>query len=135
MKRFCHTLIVPLSQLIVVAPSPALIINYPQLVALTPSPANIFPNTLAPNVPDNNNNNNNNNNTIIIPVFYFFASFSFISLASFIIKPKSSRGLALTVFMIYSIPSLEFFFWIAPSVADAAAVNPNDLSKLLAIMV
>ena len=58
----------------------------------------------------------------------------------FIKNPDSSRGL--TIFMILLISSLEItnivvpdlniFLWIATSVPDAAAVNPNGIKTLLA---
>ena len=62
---------------------------------------------------------------------------------SFVNKPDSLRDLI--IFMILFISSLEiinvvlldpniffFFFWIAASVADAAAVDPNGIKMLLA---
>ena len=70
----------------------------------------------------------------------FFALFLIVSLTSFINKPKSSRGS--TILMISSISSLEIikvvnpdpnnFLWIAASVADVAAINPNGIKTLLA---
>ena len=70
----------------------------------------------------------------------FFASFLIVSLTLFINNSDSSRDL--TVFMISLISALEIinfvkpdwniFFWIAASVADAAAVNCNGIKTILA---
>ena len=70
----------------------------------------------------------------------FFVSFLIVSLTPFINNPDSSREL--TIFIISLISSLEIFsvvkpdlnifLWIAVSVVDAAAVNPNGIKMLLA---
>ena len=97
---------------------------------IEPLPRNRFPNKLAPKVPFSIPRN--------FP-FYSFVSFSLDSLTSFIHKPDSTRDLI--IFMILFISSFEIitvvvpdpniFLWIAASVADAAAVNPNCIKTLL----
>ena len=93
---------------------------------------NIFPNNLAPKVPNNIPRN---------PHFCSFASFLIVSLTLFFINDSgSSRDL--TIFIISFISSLEIInvvksdpkivLRIAASVADAAAVNPNGIKLLLA---
>ena len=84
---------------------------------LTPLPINRFSYKIAPDVPDNLLRN---------------------LLTPFINKIDSSRDLI--IFMISFISSLEviyvvipdpkIFFWIAASVVDAAAVNPNDIKTI-----
>ena len=108
----------------------ALIVPLPALI--TPLPVNTFPTKVAPNVPKNILRN--------LP-FCYFASFLIVSLMPFINKSNSLRDL--TIFIISSISSFEIinvlisdpkvFIWIAVSVADAAAVNSNDIEALLAI--
>ena len=107
---------------------------------------NKFPNILATNISINLLRN---------PPFCYVASFFVILLSSFINKPDSSWDV--TIFMISFISSLEIikvvvrkanskerktkihgwpdpknFLWIAASVADTAAVNPNGIKTLLA---
>ena len=92
---------------------------------------NRFPNKLASKVPNKIPEN---------PPFCLFASYLIVSLTPFINKPDSSRDLI--IFMISFISSLEIiyvvvqdpdiFLWIAVSVADAAAVNPNGIKTLSA---
>ena len=72
--------------------------------------------------------------------FLFFCFIIIVSLTPFIHKPDSSRDLI--IFMISYISSLEIinvvkadlktFLWIVPSIAGAAAVNPNGFKTLLA---
>ena len=71
---------------------------------------------------------------------FFLASFLIVSLTHFVNKPDSSRDLI--IFIISFISSLEIinvvvpdpniFSWIAASVVDATAVNPNGIKTLLA---
>ena len=93
-------------------------------------------NKLGPNVP---------NNLLRNPPFYSFISFCIIWLF-FINKPDSWKGL--TIFMIWFIclleiisfahfarskgrvPYLKIIWWIAASVTDTAAVNPNGIKVL-----
>ena len=72
--------------------------------------------------------------------FCLFVSFLIVSLATFIYKPNSSSDW--TVFIISFIYSFEIInvfvldpnisLWIAASVADAAAVNPDGIKTLVA---
>ena len=111
----------------------------PWLVAIAPLPVNKFPNILALNI---------SNSLLKNPLFCSFASFLIVSLSPFIIKPDSSSDL--TIYIIPFICSFEtinvvtceakhegwpdqnIFLWIAASVADVAAVNPNGIKMLLA---
>ena len=114
-------------------PQPALIIPSPDL--FIPLPANIFPNKLAPNVP---------NNILRNTLFCSLTSFQIVSLAPFNNKPESSRDL--TIFIMSSIssfgiisvivcfakskghlPDPKIFLCIPASPADAAAVNLNGI--------
>ena len=74
------------------------------------------------------------------PTFCSFALFLIVLLTYFINKPDSPSDLI--VFVILFISSLEIvnvvlpdpniFLWIAASVSDATAVNPNGIKVLLA---
>ena len=74
------------------------------------------------------------------PPFCCFALFLIVSLTPFIKSSDSSRDL--TIFMTSSIspielinvvvPELYIFFWMAESVANATAVNPNGIKTLVA---
>ena len=111
------------------SPSPALFI---------PLPANIFPIKLASNVP---------NNMLGNPPFCYLTSLGIVLLSLSNNKPESSRGL--TIFIMSSISFFDIinvvlpepialglqdkiFLCIPVSAADAAAVNPNGIKKLLA---
>ena len=110
-------------------PSPALIV--PSSALIVHLPANRFPNKLAPNV---------TNNILRNPLFCSFASFSIVSLTSFINKPDYSSDLTIIVTSFISsfgiinvvIPDPNIFLLIATSVADAAAVKPNVIKTFLA---
>ena len=81
------------------------------------------------------------------PLFCSFASFLIVSLTTFINKPDSSKGLIIFIisfnssfeivnFVVYEakskrLPDPRIFLWIAASVADAAAVNPNDIKLIV----
>ena len=103
----------------------------PWLLAIVPFPVNKFPNKLGVNGHCNILKN--------LP-FCTFASFSVVSLTSFINKPDSSKDL--TIFIISPISWFEIInvatsdpsisFWISEYVADSAAVNANDIKRLLA---
>ena len=95
---------------------------------ITPRPNYAFLNIQESNVPNKVGKNT---------TFCSFISFLLVSLIPFISNPDSSSNL--TIIIISSIPSFEIvnavvldFFWIAASVADAAAVNPNGFKALLA---
>ena len=129
--------------LIAVVLSPVQIISSPAEITSHPCISglhnNIFPNAIAPNAPNN------------IPrnlTYCYFASFLIVPLTLFISKPDSSSYL--TTLIISSISSFEIVsatvrgaksegcpdtkicFWLAASVADTAAVNPNAFKTLLA---
>ena len=103
----------------------------PSAALITPLPANIFINKLAPNVSHNIPRN---------PHFYSFSSFLIVSLTPFINKPDSSGDLTICIISsIYLfeithaiVPDWKVFSWIATSVAEAAAVNPNGIKTLFA---
>ena len=120
-----------------IIPSPALITPYPGMLTLRPSifdlltplPVNRFPYKPAPNVP---------NNMLGNPPFWSFASILIVLLTPFINKKDSSRDL--TIFMKSFISSFKIFNVVVPdpnffaaSVADAAAVNPDEIKTLLAV--
>ena len=73
------------------------------------------------------------------PPFYSFTSLLIVLLTPFVNNPDFSRGF--TIFIISFVSSLEiinvvkldpdFFLWIAASVTEAAAVNPNGIKTLL----
>ena len=96
----------------------------------------IFPNKLVTKVP----NKFMRNLPLFIYLFIYFASLLTVPLIVFINKPHSPKDL--TIFIISLISSFgiinivtkdyNIFFWIAASVADAAAFNPNDIRTLLA---
>ena len=109
-------------------PSPVL--NVPLPTAIAPLTVNKEPNKLAPTVPINNPRN---------PGFCYFASFLIVSVTLFINKPDSSSDLTIFIIFIFSFeiisvvtPDPNVFLWIAASVVDAAAVNPNSIKALLA---
>ena len=87
---------------------------------------NWFPNKLGPNVP---------NKIPRRPHFCSFRSFWTVSLTPFINKADSSRHLTIFIisfissFQIVVTPDPNIFSWIAASVADAAAVNPNMIER------
>ena len=90
-------------------------------------PVNRFPNKLAPNVPSKN-----------CLETYFFCSFVLFLIV--IGKTDSSRGLIIFVISFISLfeiinvvmPDPKTFFRIAASIADATAINPNDIKTILA---
>ena len=104
----------------------------PSPTPTTPFPANVFPNILATTVPNEIGRN---------PTFCSFDSFLIVSLILLIRNPYSSSD-SLAIFIIFPISLFgninavvadpNIFFWIAGSVADAAAVNPNGIETLLA---
>ena len=108
--------------------SPVLVVSLPALIV--PLSVNRCSNKLAPKA---------TNNILRNHPFCSVASFWIVSLTPFINKPESSGHL--TIFMISYICSLEIikvvnpdpniFLWIAASVADSAAVNPNSIKTLL----
>ena len=103
----------------------------PWLVAIAPLPVNKFPNILALNI---------SNSLLKNPPFCSFASFLIVSLSPFIIKPDSSSYICSfeTINVVTceakheGWPDQNIFLWIAASVADVAAVNPNGIKMLLA---
>ena len=107
---------------VLIMPSPA---------HITPLPVNALLNILAANVPNNIPTN---------PTFCSFDWFLIVSLIPFTDNPDSSSDL--TIFMMLFISSFESInvvkpdpnisFWIAATVADVAAVNPNGIKMLLA---
>ena len=102
----------------------------PSPAPIVPLPVNIFPDELAPKMP---------NNIPWNPPFCSFALFLIVLLMPFLNKPDYLRDL--TIFMISFISSLEIinvvvpdpniFLWIVASVADATAVNPNGIKMFL----
>ena len=94
-------------------------------------PANIFPNRLAPNIPNRIPRN---------PPFYYLASFLIVSLTPSSNNLESSRDL--TIFKISSISSFEIIkvtlwpdpkiFLCIPASAADAAINPKGSKTLLA---
>ena len=95
-----------------------------------PLPVKIFPNKLAPNVPNNFPRNSS---------FCYLTSFWIVLLTPFNNKPESSRDL--TIFIIPStspfdiitvvVPEPKIFLCIPASAADAAAVSYNGIKILL----
>ena len=112
--------------------SPALIAPLPDTFDhLTPILVKKFPYKPAPIV---------RNNILRNPLVCFFASLLIVLPTAFINEPGSSRDL--NIFTISSNSSFEiinvvlaypkFISWIAASVADADAVNPNGIKTFLA---
>ena len=107
----------------------ALIVFSP--AAIVPLSVNRFPNKLVPNIPNKTPRNQ---------PFCYFVLFLIVSLTLFINKPDSLSYW--TIFMASFIASFEIIIvslldpnivlWIAASVANAAAVNSNDIKTLLA---
>ena len=97
-------------------------------------PTGRFPNKLAHNAPDN---------MLRKPPSCYFTSFLIVSLTAFVNKLRESHFLRdLIIFMITSISSCKIinvaipdtiFFWIATSVADAAAFNYFGIKNVLSI--
>ena len=111
-----------------IVPSPALITPSPGILAFTPLLVNKCSNKLAPNVLNYMSGN---------PSCCSFGSFLNASLTSFINKPYSLRGLIFFITYTFSFkninvatPDQKTFFWIAASVAEAAAVNSNGIKTL-----
>ena len=93
----------------------------------------MFPNELAPNVPNNIPRNLH---------FCSFALFYIVSLTPSISNPESSRDLTILImssissFDIFSVivPRPKSFFYIPASGADAAVVDSNDIKQFYLIV-
>ena len=99
----------------------------PSYALVVPLPVNRFTNKLAPN------------NISTRPPFRSFASFLIVLLTLFINKPDYPRDLTIfTISFISSLeidnvvlPDLNIILWLAASVDDSVAVNPNGIKILL----
>ena len=63
--------------------------------------------------------------------FNSFASLLIVSLTTLVNKPDSSRDLFILEIINVAVPDPDVFLWIAAFIADAAAVNPSGIKRLL----
>ena len=125
------TIPLPVPVLSIPLPVPAPAIPLPVPVLTIPFPVNKFPKKLAPRVPYNILKN---------PPFCFFVSFIIALVTPFSkIFESSSAWTTLIISFISSfdsikvvVPDLNIFLCVPTSAADADAVNPKGIKKLLA---